>query len=249
VDDVLVREVLLIDDDEVSRELLLLFVAEAGFQGIVAESGDDAMATLKQLDCRPYAVLADMQMHGITGNALARELRRVCGGSTRLIAMSGSHVPPDETRDFDGFLLKPFTVDQLCQTLEGVGAKSEAEPLRECQEGPPPGIAALNEAIFSELAKSMPLPQLLKLYSMCLEDAERRIGLMRAAAQARDPDAYRSSAHAIKGGCGMVGATEMAALAGTMEQNGLPPDGNIQPIEEFLIASARLRRILDARVV
>jgi CheY-like chemotaxis protein len=242
VDDVLVREVLLIDDDEVSRELLLLFVAEAGFQGIAAESGHDAIAQLKQLEGRPYAVLADMRMHGITGNALAQELRRVCGGTTRLIAMSGSGVPAEATREFDGFLLKPFTVDQLWAALDE--PRLEAAPHPEETSAEP-----LNEATFASLAKSMPLKQLLKLYGMCLDDAERRIGLMRAAAEAGDAEAYERAAHAIKGGCGMVGATELAGMAGAMEQNGTPPHGNVEPIEEFLLAAARLRRILDARVV
>ncbi len=220
----------------------MLFVAEAGFQGIEAESGDQALLQLAHLECRPYAVLADMQMHGITGNALARELRRLCGASTRLIAMSGSGVPAEQTRDFDGFLLKPFTVDQLWAALEDL--PHNLDPAAQDS-----GVEALNETVYSGLAKSMPLEQLLKLYRMCLEDAERRVGLMRAAAAAGDAGEYERAAHAIKGGCGMVGAMELAALAGAMEEQGPPPDGNVEAIEQFLAAAARLRRILDTRVV
>ena len=47
----------------------------------------------------------------------------------------------------------------------------------------------------------------------------------------------------------MVGAAELARLAGEMEQNGPAVGGEIEPLEQFLLASRRLRRILNARVV
>ena len=235
------RDVLVIDDDEVSRELLLLFLAEAGYEGQSAASGDEGLDLLQAREEKPFAVLADMQMQGTTGNALAQELRRMCGGETKVIAMSGSTVTAGATESFDGFLLKPLTVDGLRVALGG-GAAAEPEA-EECAEG------ALNEATYASLAQSMPAEQMLQLYRMCLDDAERRIGTMREAAAAGDAGAYERSAHAIKGGCGMVGARELAALAEEMEQNGIQGGCKVEPLERFLAASARLRRILDGRMV
>ena len=54
----------------------------------------------------------------------------------------------------------------------------------------------------------------------------------------------------MKGGCGMVGAVELARLAAFMEQEGMPKVHSKVPFLEFLEASGRLRgmlrRILDA---
>jgi HPt (histidine-containing phosphotransfer) domain-containing protein len=69
---------------------------------------------------------------------------------------------------------------------------------------------------------------------------------MGAAVEADDQEAYRRAAHSIKGGCGMVGATELAKLAAAMEENGFSTVDNKGPLQQFLAASARLRRILDA---
>jgi HPt (histidine-containing phosphotransfer) domain-containing protein len=73
---------------------------------------------------------------------------------------------------------------------------------------------------------------------------------MRAALDAGDDDAYKRAAHSIKGGCGMVGALELARLAAWMEEYGWQDvDGSVPPwqrLDDFLSASARLRRILDA---
>ncbi len=235
-----VRTVLIVDDDEVSRELLGLFVAEAGFEGVAAASGDEALEVVRGMAAMPYAVLADMQMRGTTGNALAERLRVTCGMGTRVIAMSGSTVAAEKTKAFDGFLLKPLTMDGLRDALEGRTGIVESKAAE---------AGALNEATYASLAQGMPVGQLMKLYGMCLDDAERRIGLMKEALVAGDVGAYERSAHAIKGGCGMVGAAELARLAGEMEQNGPQAGGEIEPLEQFLVACARLRRILDARVV
>ena len=64
-----------------------------------------------------------------------------------------------------------------------------------------------------------------------------------------DAAAYERGAHAIKGGCGMVGAMELAAMAEEMEQNGPLRGDEVESLERFLLAVGRLRRMLDARVI
>jgi HPt (histidine-containing phosphotransfer) domain-containing protein len=84
------------------------------------------------------------------------------------------------------------------------------------------------------------------LYSMCLDDADRRIETMKQACREGDAETYCKTAHAVKGGCGFVGALELASMASAMEEDGPPSDGNTRGLEQFLMASARLRRILNA---
>jgi CheY-like chemotaxis protein len=249
-------EVLIVDDDEVSRELLTMFVESEGYLARAVESGDEALALLKTEHAHPRAVVSDMRMPGITGPALATALRELCGSSTRVIAMSGSNVRDGELEGFDGFLLKPFGVEELRAILTtetpDMQKTEPADPIPEICVGTGNDYSletcsVLSEATFSSLARSMPREQLLALYSMCLDDADRRIQSMRIPCIAGDVESFQRSAHAIKGGCGMVGALELASMASAMEEDGPPPDGNVGALERFLTASARLRHILNAQ--
>jgi HPt (histidine-containing phosphotransfer) domain-containing protein len=173
-------------------------------------------------------------------------MRSACGSTTVLLAMSGTAVPAEHLQSFDGFLLKPFSIGDLRIAL---GART-ANPAGESagRDNAENTAAALNQDIYNALAESMPAKQLRALYVMSLDDADRRIGLMREAVAAGDADAFRRGAHSIKGGCGMVGALELARLAARMEESGPEAIDNIGAFDEFLAASERLRRILDAQL-
>ena len=229
--------VLVVDDDEVSREVLSVLLGSDGYAVETADSGDDALARLNDVALAlPGVVLVDMQMPGTRGGELARQLRGACGRGTILLAMSGSLPEDEEKRGFDGFLLKPFSMEQLRAAIDGGSVTAPDDD----------GAGVLNEAVYRKLAGSMSEPQLEKLYALCLDDAEKRISEMRRAAARQDDAAYRREAHAIKGGCGMVGAPEMQSLATAMETKGIEAN-HVASLDEFLLASKRLRRILVAR--
>jgi CheY-like chemotaxis protein len=218
------RRLVVVDDDEMTREVLELIAAEAGFACESFATGDEAVALLAGRGA-PFAVLTDMQMPGLAGEALAEALRRVCGRSTRLVAMSGSRVERAQLRGFDGFLLKPFSVEELTAALADEGAE---------------GAPVLHEAVYGRFAESLPPDKLAALYTMCLEDARKRLTTMRRSCEERDDDGFRRAAHAVKGSCGMVGAAELAGIAGAMEQRGLDSGS----FEDFEAALSRLERML-----
>lgn len=229
--------VLVVDDDEVSRDVLAVLIEGAGYAVQTAASGDETVARLKNVDqTLPDVVLADMQMPGTHGEELARLLRAASGVGTLLLAMSGSQPLESELRGYDGFLLKPFTMEQLRAAIKGGSVSVGANH----------ATGALNENIYRKLAASMSAAQLEKLYTMCVDDAEKRVAEMRRNAARGDDAAYRSAAHAIKGGCGMVGAEELQSLATSMETKGIEAN-HVATLDEFLLASKRLRRILFAR--
>lgn len=230
-------QILVVDDDEVSREVLSLLLGGQGYAVETADSGDAALAHLRDSShSLPGVVLADLQMPGMHGDELSRQLRAVCGPQTILIAMSGSQPEAGLIDGFNAFLLKPFSMEQLAALVNGTGTSMMADE----------AAGALNEAVYQKLAGSMNGSQLEKLYSMCLSDAEKRIGEMKQAAASQDDVAYKREAHAIKGGCGMVGAAELQILANTMETKGIEAN-HVATLNEFLLASERLRRILVAR--
>jgi CheY-like chemotaxis protein len=235
-------QVLLIDDDEVSRELLTLLLTAQGYAVEAADCGQAALDLLHASSTTPHGILTDLQMPGIAGAELARKLRAACAHSTApqplLLAMSGS-IPDQPTRSsFDGFLLKPFTMQDFAAALTMTPAKdAPATPA-------PHTPICLDEDTYRKLASSMKPEQIQQLYAMCLRDIEARVAKMRTAIAGEDDTLYRQEAHAIKGGAGMLGAVEIHALAAAMEKQGLAATNHVASLDEMLLSSERLRVIL-----
>jgi CheY-like chemotaxis protein/HPt (histidine-containing phosphotransfer) domain-containing protein len=237
--DVLPVRILVVDDDAVSREVIALHLEMAGYAVETAESGDAALLRLgAAAGLQPALVLTDLQMPGIAGAELGRRLREVCGAGMLLLAMSGSEPEGAVLREFDGFLSKPFAMETLTAVVAGSA---------EIADGMVGGdIPALNEGVYRKLAEAMRRESLAQLYALCLSDAEARIVVMRRSASDGADAAYRKEAHAIKGGCGMVGAAELQSLATSMEERGLGDANHVATLDEFMLACERLRRILVA---
>ncbi len=245
------RLLLIVDDDPLSREVLALLADEAGFLPLAFDSGEAVLAHLAlHPTASPSALLVDMQMPGLSGDPLAQRLRNALtfrpAPVAVLVAMSGTQVPPAQRTHFDTFLLKPFTFDAFLATL------AQAPDVPESSPPPQPSNAEiLSQATYQVLCQSMQPPQVDALYTMLLDDADRRLELMRHALAAHDHDAWSRAAHAIKGGCGMVGALELASIAAAMEEDGPPPPHQMvdqfDPFAHFQAAAARLRSILSTQ--
>ena len=232
----------IVDDDALSREVLALLAEEAGFEPHAFDSGEAALAHLAvHRSAPPSALLVDMQMPGLSGDPLGKRLKAAAPAAV-LVAMSGTQVEPAQRIHFDTFLLKPFTFDAFLAVLAEAPDAAEPEPA--------PPTEVLSEATYKVLSQSMSAAQVEGLYTMLLADADRRIVLMRQALAAGDRDTWCRAAHAIKGGCGMVGALELASIASAMEEDGLPPHHRMvdqfDPFAHFQAAAARLRSILQS---
>ena len=79
---------------------------------------------------------------------------------------------------------------------------------------------------------------------MTLTDVRRRVDLMRTALDSGNLREYRAEAHAIKGGCGMVGALELSRIAAAVETGSAK---DTLPFADFVAACTRLQRMLDPR--
>ena len=234
--------ILVVDDDALSREVLALLLENAGYAVKTADSGD---AALKQLnaapDSPPSVVLADLQMPGIAGDTLARELRRICGASTMLLAMSGSVPGAGSADGFNGFLLKPFTMEELSRAIAAHGNDTKA-----LDTSVHDNATVLDQAIYNKLAASMRKERLKQLYDLCLADVEQRMTCMLRSASYSDSVAYRKDAHAIKGSAGMLGAIELQNRAALLEEGGIDAN-HVASLNELRVACSRLHRILVAR--
>ena len=258
--------ILVIDDDAMSRELLAFLLEGEGYSVVSADSGDAALNLLPQSAQAPDVVLTDLQMPGISGGQLADELRRVCGSGPLLLAMSGSQPPEGAISKFDGFLLKPFKVQQITDFLADrrqaavadipnpqTASKTAMESVYQSVSSATSSAPVLNETIYRQLAGTMPAPQLHEMYTMCLDDARERIDVMRGLAAQHDTARFVREAHAIKGSCGMLGATQLHWMAAELEKNGLEKpqaqaENEVNSLDELSAACDRLERMLGSRV-
>jgi CheY-like chemotaxis protein len=250
------KRALVIDDDPMSRDLLAILLEGEGYAAESADSGESALDLVRRSEAAPALILADVQLPGISGAPLARKLRRACGPATLLLAMSGSQPPTKAISLFDGFLLKPFKMEQVNAAVRGrkhQSAGPHVKPSAPAAANPAGGGPVLDETIFGQLAVSIPARQLREMYAMCIDDARRRIAGMRKLAAAHDIARYIREAHAIKGGCGMLGATELHRLAARLEAEGpaAAAQGGVQDVnslDELSAACDRLERMLGSRV-
>ena len=100
----------------------------------------------------------------------------------------------------------------------------------------------------------MPAEQLGQMYALCVGDARKRIVHMRELAEAGDDIQYRSEAHTVKGGTGMIGAKQLYELAAAAERDGIPATEGVAgtssvtaALTHLSLACDRLERILVKR--
>jgi HPt (histidine-containing phosphotransfer) domain-containing protein len=111
-----------------------------------------------------------------------------------------------------------------------------------------PKPSSLDEAIFARLSRQLPAARLKELFQLTLSDARRRLELIQKAQAADDLDTVRREAHALKGGAGMVGASELHRLADQAENAAAAGSAaDTASLEDFLAACIRLERMLDTR--
>jgi CheY-like chemotaxis protein/HPt (histidine-containing phosphotransfer) domain-containing protein len=258
-----------------SRELLTVLLEGEGYTVQSADSGDSALALLSHNSQPPDVILSDINMPGTAGAPLARKFRAACGPATLLLAMSGTRQPKSALTPFNGFLLKPFTMHEIAAALSAprqqistaaqTSIHSSTPPTASnppmessVQNQLPPDSASfaapvLNETIYEKLAGSMPLTQLQELYLLCVNDARKRIDFMRSLVTNHDTDRFVREAHALKGSCGMLGASQLHGMAAELETRGLDTAGDhqaqeVNSLDELSAACDRLERMLGSRV-
>jgi len=224
--------ILLIDDDDISREVLAMMLEMHGFSIDSAEDGTQALALLNAADpahevILPEVILMDTQMPGLSGVALIQALRE--HSSARVVAISGSD-PGDAIREAaDGFLLKPIHAEELVRMLESSPAAEEpgdvlsvqAEASEEIQNGVLAAGSLIDTAVLGKLKAMMPAKAVEEIYVAVAGDLTTRLAALESAMGSSDADEVKRIAHAIKGGCAMVGLAGARDAASRLETSNL----------------------------
>jgi two-component system cell cycle response regulator DivK len=114
-------KILVVDDNAVSRELLRYILKPLGLEIVEAAFGVEALERIAEE--RPDVVLLDLDMPGLDGYGVLREVRRRPEwAGLRVIAVTAYAMESDRDRaisaGFDGYLTKPINAVQIRKYVE-----------------------------------------------------------------------------------------------------------------------------------
>ena len=123
--------VLVAEDDEALRGLVVLILRREGLD--VSAVADGARAVDSALARRPDLVVLDGQMPKLTGQEVCQRLRANAEVADVPILMLSGSLEPGEPRlsreaGADAYLQKPFTSDELVQSVRALVGNGRDEP-------------------------------------------------------------------------------------------------------------------------
>ena len=123
-----VGRVLVVDDDDVIRQLITVNLELEGFDVVTAVDGQDALDKIK--DARPDVVTLDVMMPRLDGWETAARLRQDPETAhVKVVLLSARAQEADIQRGHrigvDAYLTKPFDPDELIETVRRLAAASD----------------------------------------------------------------------------------------------------------------------------
>ncbi|HEY4082037.1 MAG TPA: response regulator [Burkholderiaceae bacterium] len=153
-------KILVVDDDRLVLATLSFGLAQAGFEVIDADNGDDAILLARQH--RPGLALLDIRMEGLNGFDVAAYLRE----QLRIPFIFLSAFADDETvarvksLGASAYLVKPLDIGQIVPTVEAAFAQGSR------QEAPLPTV--LNQLVPLAIGTLMQRDQLNRAQALAL---------------------------------------------------------------------------------
>lgn len=119
------RRVLVVDDDELTREILATILDLEEFEVTLADDGEQALASVAE--SVPEVVVLDVMMPGIDGFEVCRRLKGDAATADLPVILLTARGSADDRRageeaGADAYLTKPFSPLALIDTIERIKA-------------------------------------------------------------------------------------------------------------------------------
>ncbi|HTC44935.1 MAG TPA: response regulator [Steroidobacteraceae bacterium] len=208
-----IGRLLLVEDNPVNQEVAIAILAELGLEADCAWDGEEA---LEKLAAERYeVVLMDCHMPKLDGYATTRRLREIESGSGQprisVIALTANALSGDAEQclaaGMDGYLSKPFSVDELYVTLKPY--EQAERPASSLDQNALRQIRSLRQPGGPDLLK--------RIVDLYIGNSRTLIDTLRGAIIRDDATGVLQAAHSLKSSSANVGATLLTQLCGTLE--------------------------------
>jgi CheY-like chemotaxis protein len=208
--------ILLAEDNIVNQRVAVGLLTRRGHTVDVVNNGVEA---LEALAASPYdLVLMDIQMPemgGIEATRAIREREASTGRHTRIVAMTADAMAGDRERylasGMDGYLAKPIDQRTLFAAVELQPPLVRNRPEARMPAAPPIAVEEMRRRLGGDD------DLVAEVTAIFLADCPARLAQIEAAVAARDREAIRIGAHALKGATLNVCATTVAECARALE--------------------------------
>src|SRR5262249_17255412 len=109
---------IVVEDDELQREMASAVLEECQMNVIPCGTAEDATAILETLGCQPVMIFTDVRLPGVLTGADLAFLARAKFPDARVIVTSGDDLPPP-LPDGAHFIPKPWTSRELIHEVIG----------------------------------------------------------------------------------------------------------------------------------
>jgi len=209
--------ILLVEDNVVNQRVASGLLTRRGHHVTVTQDGREALTRLDQETFD--LVLMDLQMpvmSGLDATAAIRLRERATGQHVRIVAMTAHAMNSDRERclaaGMDGYLSKPIDPPMLFAVVEQEGDGGGVQPVIAKP------VAFDEDALRERLSGDHEL--MTDVIRVFLEDLPMRLGAIKSAVTARDAEALRTAAHALKGAAGNLSAGGLFEAARVLERVG-----------------------------
>ena len=121
------RCILVVEDNQDLGMIVRQSLEELDYTTVMTSSAEDALVELEHDSARFAAVFSDVVMNGMGGFALGQEVRRLYPGLPLVLSSGYSSVLASEQRHGFKLLPKPYSLEELAQTLHGaIGTAANA---------------------------------------------------------------------------------------------------------------------------
>ncbi|AKU11477.1 sensory transduction histidine kinase [Azoarcus sp. CIB] len=221
------RLILVADDDEINKKVIL---EQLALLGHAAEFADDGAEALRMWQRGGYAlILTDLHMPNMDGYGLTEAIRKAEGGATRIpiVALTANALQGESRRaleaGMDEYLTKPVRLDVLGAHLErwlprqgaavGKGETGVPEPAPDTSAS---ALPIFDVSVLSGLVGDDPVV-IREFLCDYLTSTRSLAAEARAASAARDSSAVAASSHKLKSSSRAVGALALGDLCNRIE--------------------------------
>ena len=218
--------ILLVEDNEINRQVALRLLERLGYQSDMAENGREALECLER---KTYdLVFMDVQMQVMDGIEATKQIhaRWEPQERPRIIAMTAHAMVGDRERllatGMDDYISKPVRIQALIQAL------ANTEPLaksisRISKPAPTLVLELIDREILANLGESMGIDDeggMAGLITMYRQQARQLMSQLQQAIAQADDKGLAMAAHKLKGSSAVMGANAMRDYCSQLEHMG-----------------------------